>query len=467
MFIKLIAAVLLMSASVSAQTVKEDTLSFGVFGKVWTYRTSTTPAHVVLFISGDGGWNLGVVDMARSLATLNALVVGIDIRAYLHNLEAESTSCLYPAGDMELLSKFVQKTYGYDSYTAPVLVGYSSGATLVYATAVQAPSQTFTGVISMGFCPDLPLTRPMCSGDALHWTKSADGHSYVFEPCVALAIPWVVLHGLVDQVCDVAQTRQFVQKTGHAKIVELPRVGHGFSVQKNWLPQFRQSFTELVSGSSSKIAKTESAMTRDLPLIEIPAVDTGRGTLALILSGDGGWGNTEKGMSAMLSDSGVAVVGWNSLTYFWKARTPEQLASDMSQVLTVYSNRWRTERYVLIGYSFGADVLPFAVNRLPDSLREKVEMLVLLGPGHYAEFEFHLSGWLGLSKGSQKYSTIPELEKLANIRTICSYGSEETDQICTELPPANTVVLKREGGHRVKEAYSEIIGSIMSALRTR
>ena len=467
MFIKFIASVLVISASVSGQNMREDTLSFGAFGKVWTYRTSATPSHVVLFISGDGGWNLGVVDMARSLATLDALVVGVDIRAYLHRLQAESQPCLYPAGDMELLSKFVQKTFGYDAYTPPVMVGYSSGATLVYATAVQAPSQTFAGVISMGFCPDLPLSKPMCSEDLLRWTKSRDGSSFVFEPCAKLGVPWVVLHGLIDQVCDIAKTRQFVEQTSHARIVELPKVGHGFSVQRNWLPQFRQSFADLVSAGTKKTPKIAPAMTTDLPLIEVPSTDSGGNTLALILSGDGGWGNTEKGMSAMLSDSGVAVVGWNSLDYFWKEQTPEQLALDMSQVLNVYSNRWNTDRYVLIGYSFGADVLPFAINRLPDSLRKRVEMLVLLGPSHYAEFEFHLSGWLGLSKGSQKYATIPEIEKLGKIWTICSYGSGETDQICTELPPENTVVLRREGGHRVKEDYDEIVGSIMSALRKR
>lgn len=47
----------------------EQTLQFGSFGTVTVYRPSPQPAHVVLFVSGDGGWNLGVVDMARELAT--------------------------------------------------------------------------------------------------------------------------------------------------------------------------------------------------------------------------------------------------------------------------------------------------------------------------------------------------------------------------------------------------------------
>ena len=65
----------------------EEILHFGRFGNTTLYRQSDHPSHVVIFVSGDGGWNLGVVDMAKKLSTLNALVVGIDIVHYLKQLE--------------------------------------------------------------------------------------------------------------------------------------------------------------------------------------------------------------------------------------------------------------------------------------------------------------------------------------------------------------------------------------------
>ncbi len=49
------------------------------FGKIVLVHPAAQPANVVLFISGDGGWNLGVVDMARELVALDALVVGIEM----------------------------------------------------------------------------------------------------------------------------------------------------------------------------------------------------------------------------------------------------------------------------------------------------------------------------------------------------------------------------------------------------
>jgi len=62
-----------------AASASESILEYGSFGKPSIYAPSVEQAHVVLFVSGDGGWNPGVIDMARALAGLYALAVGIDI----------------------------------------------------------------------------------------------------------------------------------------------------------------------------------------------------------------------------------------------------------------------------------------------------------------------------------------------------------------------------------------------------
>src|SRR4029077_1267816 len=46
----------------------EERLSHGRFADVTIYRPSGPVKSVVLFLSGDGGWNKGVVDMAQSLS---------------------------------------------------------------------------------------------------------------------------------------------------------------------------------------------------------------------------------------------------------------------------------------------------------------------------------------------------------------------------------------------------------------
>ncbi len=224
----------------------ETFLEYGRFGKVSLYQGSSPPAHVVLFVSGDGGWNLGVVDMARELATLNALVVGIDIVHFLRELGKSEENCSNPAADFEMLNKFVQKKLNFPSAIVPVLVGYSSGATLVYAALTQAPHGTFCGAISLGFCPDLLLTKPLCKGHGLDWKIGPKGKGYIFLPATKLQDPWIALQGTIDQVCDPASTEDYVKQVKGGEIVILPKVGHGFSVPKNWMPQFKKAFLRIV-----------------------------------------------------------------------------------------------------------------------------------------------------------------------------------------------------------------------------
>ena len=80
-------------------------------------------------------------------------------------------------------------------------------------------------------------------------------------------------------------------------------------------------------------------------------------------------------------------MGLNSLKYFWKQRTPEEAARDVARILRHYLSAWNKQRVLLVGYSFGADVLPFVVNRLPPDLRARVASVSLLGIDSNAAFE--------------------------------------------------------------------------------
>lgn len=442
----------------------EDSLRFGRFGKVFLYREKPQPSHVVLFVSGDGGWNLGVVDMARELAALDALVVGIDIVHYLKQLESSTEKCSYPAADFEALSQFVQKQLDYPSYVTPVLVGYSSGATLVYATLVQAPPTTFRGAISLGFYPDLPMTKPFCRGTGLEWRPGPKGKGFSFLPAATLEIPWIALQGTIDQVCNPDSTEKYVKQVKQGEIAMLPKVGHGFSVPQNWLPQFKQSFARLVAQQKSEPAPNLTAL-QDLPLVEVPASGPATNLMALHITGDGGWGVTDKGLSKNLAAQGIPVVGLNSLKYFWTKRTPEGSAKDMERILRYYLAAWKKEKLILIGYSFGAEVLPFVVNRLPEELRAKVQLLVFLGPSATAQFEFHLTNWLGGAEHKSRFPVQPEIEKLQGMKMLCFYGDEEKDSLCQKLDPRLAKIVERKGGHRLGGNYASVAEEILSEVR--
>ena len=150
------------------------------------------------------------------------------------------------AADLETLSHQVQKQLGLSEYLVPVLVGYSSGATVVYATLVQSPPGTFAGALSLGFCAEQdfvgrqPVPR---SGPALHAQRAA--RAGVRSRRATLRQPWIALQGQKDEVCNAHAAAVFAAQVAHGQIVTLPLVGHGFSVERNWMPQFKAAYAHL------------------------------------------------------------------------------------------------------------------------------------------------------------------------------------------------------------------------------
>ncbi|HTD13304.1 MAG TPA: AcvB/VirJ family lysyl-phosphatidylglycerol hydrolase, partial [Steroidobacteraceae bacterium] len=114
----------------AADTAYAAHLSAGRFGSVAVYIPEGPPQSVAVFLSGDGGWELGVVNMAHALTALGAVVIGADIRNYLASLKSAAqragAPCQMIAADFESLSHQVQKEIGMSEYHVPVLIGYSS-----------------------------------------------------------------------------------------------------------------------------------------------------------------------------------------------------------------------------------------------------------------------------------------------------------------------------------------------------
>ena len=488
------------AAAAAAAAPGGETLTYGRFGKVALYRQTPHPHNVVLFFSGDGGWNLGVVDMAETLSTMDALVVGINLPHYLTALAASKETCSYPASDAELLSKVVQKKLGFPTYTPPVLVGYSSGATLVYALLVEAPPNTFKGAISMGFCPDLPLRKPFCAGHGLTWGPGPKGKGVSFKPAGSLEQPWVAFQGLIDQVCSPQDVEAYVRQVKRGEAVMLPKVGHGFSVPANWEEQFKQAFQRLTSavepghapaaapggGAAGAAAASGGARgpaprpaapagpapaagapagagaappVNDLPLVEVPARQPVGDLLAVIISGDGGWAGIDHDVANDLAAKGVPVIGLNSLQYFWSARTPDGAAADLQRIARHYLAAWGRQQLLLVGYSLGADVLPFMANRLPPDLLGRVRLIVLLGPSRMTSFEFHLTDWLGGSEGGDR-PVLPEVARLRGKPLLCLYGQEEQDSLCTEIGGLGKAVAL-QGSHHFGGDYAALADRIL------
>jgi type IV secretory pathway VirJ component len=443
--------------AIGAPAHAQEQLSHGRFSDVTLYRPHGEARQFVLLLSGDDGWTRGVEGMARLLAAEGAMVAGISTPRLFSNLEADGGSCVFPDGDLENLSHYLQGYARLSTYHTPILVGYSSGATLAYAMIAQAPQGTFAGAISLGFCTDLELQKPLCRGEGVHFSRRADGEGVDLTPTKQLLAPWIALHGASDRVCDTGTAQRFAAQIPEARFVLLQGVGHDYASAPAWQSQFVDAYRKIASHNTANTPAPPASLA-DLPLVEVPAHKNAP-WFAIMLSGDGGWAGLDKGVAAALAEKGVPVVGLDSLRYFWKPRTPQSVSLDLDRVLRHYAAVWKKPQALLVGYSQGADVLPFAVNRLPATSRSLVAQTILLGLGEDASFEFHLGNWLGAQRDALPIR--PEAAKLTAAATLCLYGTDDDDSLCPKLPATSVTAQSLPGGHHFDGAYDKLAELIL------
>jgi type IV secretory pathway VirJ component len=179
------------------------------------------------------------------------------------------------------------------------------------------------------------------------------------------------------------------------------------------------------------------------------------------MSGDGGWAGIDQNIAAALSAKGIRVVGLDSLRYYWTKRTPGGVAADTDRMIRYYLAHFGKKHVLLIGYSQGADVLPFAVNRLPAASKAAVSLAAILGMSEHALFEFHVSSWLKDDNSGPE--TLPEVNRITGIPVLCIYGEDERDSLCPKLDPQKFKILKVKGGHHFDGNYAGLADDILAA----
>lgn len=445
----------------AARTWRESSYAMRPFGQVSVYRPQGEPKGVVLLLSGDGGWNPGEISIARALAARGILVGGFNTTAFLNNMEAAKGKCINPNYAFIDLAQDLQHREGVHAYMKPIIFGYSAGATVAYAALAQWPNAGYRAVASLGFGPDLPGVKPWCKGPGFayrHIMKPEKG--WLFAPSSRIKVPWIVLQGLQDQVVDPATARQYARSVPTGKLLELPKVGHGFAVQDNWMPQFMSTITPLLA---QPVVARNVALPAGLPLTIVPAPRGSRGnTMAVIYSGDGGWVGIDRDVAGQLARAGIPVVGMDSLSYFWSARTPRSAGTDLSRIVTGFSQQWHRPHVLLVGYSFGADVLPHMVANMDRTARSRIAGITLLGLSSSADFQFHLASWLDIAS-SKALPTVPAVARISGIPIRCVRGTEEDDSACPDLPRGSATQIVVPGGHHFDRNAPLLAQIIMGA----
>lgn len=201
----------------------------------------------------------------------------------------------------------------------------------------------------------------------------------------------------------------------------------------------------------------ETGRMRTLPLRPLPAdPDSAGRAFAVVLTGDGPSGGVGKLVARDLAKAGVPSVIWHSLRYYWRPRTPEEAARDLDAVIRHYSVEWGRERVVLVGYSMGADVLPFLVNRLPDDTRRRIGGVALVALAHDAVFEFRVEQWWGTSSAPRR-ATRPEVERLGDLPVLCVWARGDDKAACPQFGTAPVRIVELTGGHHFSGDHARLL----------
>ena len=203
--------------------------------------------------------------------------------------------------------------------------------------------------------------------------------------------------------------------------------------------------------------------------------------LAIIYSGDGGWADLDKQLGDAFSARGIPVLGVNTFKYYWRDRSADESAAQLDALMTKYVAQWGKRRVWLVGFSFGADVLPTIVSRLGPANRARVTQLVLLSASKNLNFEIELEGYMS-SQGWWKEHIKTFLQRVNPVRhydarppllalqgkppVVCYYGLDERDDsVCAEpdMPKWITVHAK-PGGHHFDGGYQPLAAQMIDEL---
>lgn len=179
--------------------------------------------------------------------------------------------------------------------------------------------------------------------------------------------------------------------------------------------------------------------------------------LLFYISGDGGWNGFSMSLVQSLNQQGFTVIGLDAESYFWTRKTPEQAAQDVTSLLMQHSSQWNQNGMVLIGYSLGADVLPFIQTRLPQALVQHIQKTVLLSPSERTDFEVHLLD--AFTSAKHAYPVMDEINKWQKPVTIF-FGADEDSTYKKALTSKTIHVITVAGGHH----YSSAIASITTLI---
>jgi len=428
-----------------------DRLALAATGPVTRLVPQGNVKAIVLLLSDRDGWTATMQHDAKVLSGAGIAVAGVDTPRLLRRLAGSRASCISLNWSLSLLAKDFEHRLGLPVYMRPILAGRGLGGDVTFASLAQSPN-IFRGGVSLGFDGQLPASKAWCTNRRPLASRLSGAHAgWQLRTGQSFTTPWVAI---ASRERERAIVRRFLPTLPHSSL----RLQAGDALLSAILPMAEAPMAKRASASDTTIEA--------LPL-DTMVNPASRSTpyMAVFYSGDGGWVGFDRNMASALADHGVPVVGIDSLSYFWNKRRPTDAAADLARVINHYRHLWGRRQVILVGFSFGADNLPFIANALPKRLHPDIARISLLGLSDSTDFQFHLESWLDMTQ-SDAMPTVPAIMGIRDMPVQCVRGTVEADSACNAIPKGRAIQSILPGDHHFGRDFSRIAHTILAGLET-
>lgn len=191
--------------------------------------------------------------------------------------------------------------------------------------------------------------------------------------------------------------------------------------------------------------------------------DSRKDYAAVLISGDMG---PRAGMGAPvaqgLADHGVATVSINALNYFRVRRSPAEVSAIMAQAIRRAMALGHVDKVVVLGQSFGADMVHVGLEHLPADLRAHVALVVLTVPTRTVFLRVSPLEWL--DRTTPDAMAITSARKLDWVPVVCIRGQQETDSLCPLLHLPHLTQLALPGDHYLEHDADRVFTTIRTVI---
>lgn len=401
-------------------------------------------------------------EYAREYAKLSYYVAAIDSETLLKN--SISSTCINLAESFSSISKKLQDLFSLDSENLPILVGSNEGATLVYSALAQSQKKIFHAGISINF--DARMSNNNMHGLKFctenEFSSITIDNSTIVSPIKHISTSWYIFQD--KSLAQSTNIRSFTNEISNARLT----MADGIS--QTTLSESKQILQWLDPRLSDQISSDNNDT--NLPLIEVAATaepdeNSLPDTFAVLLTGDGGWAEIDKSLAKILASKGIPTIALDSLSYFWKNRTPVDTAKDVDDIINIYREKWHKHKIILIGYSFGADVLPFIANKLSPDTQKDISLVALLGMGKTASFKFRLSSWINADTNENRLPILPELKAMEWANSVCIYGIDDPESNCSTATSIGVKAIAMNGDHHFDKKYDLLVQHLIENTKNK